>query len=143
MTGGDGHSLDLRPTALYTDHRLLMTVGGRLLDASRETTATPMPIAWEGEISQFPFVPLAVKGMEWLVDSREAELRVKLRGAMGGDDPLTLLELHAAGAINAPLRARVLAPCRGRLSASIEGTVSPDMRFYGMTLYLHTAKKTR
>lgn len=143
MTGGDGHSLDLRPTALYTDHRLLMTVGGRLLDASRETTATPMPIAWEGEISQFPFAPLAVKGMEWLVDGREADLRLKLRGAMGGDNPLTLLELHAVGAINAPLRARVLAPCRGRLSASIEGTVSPDMRFYGMTLYLHTAKKTR
>lgn len=143
MTTGDGHSLDLRPTALYTDHRLLMTLGDRLLDASRETTAASMPIAWEGEMSQFPFAPLAVKGVEWVIDSREADLRLKLHGASGGDDPLTLLELHAVGAINAPLRARVFAPSRGRLSASIGGTVSPDMRFYGLALYPHTAKKTR
>lgn len=143
MTGGDGHSLDLRPTALYTDHRLLMTASGRLLDASRESTAVSMPVAWEGGLSQFPFAPLAVKGVEWIIDSREADLRVRLRGASGGDDPLTLLELHAVGAINASLRARVFAPCRGRLSASIEGTVSPDMRFYGLTLYLHTDKKNR
>ena len=143
MTTGEGHSLELRPTALYSDHRLLMTVDGHLLDASRETTVASMPIAWEGELNQFPFSPLAVKGVEWMADSRDADLRATLRGAMGGDDPLTLLELHAVGAINAPLRARIIAPHRGRLSASIEGTVSPDMRFYGITLYLHTAKKPR
>ncbi len=58
-------------------------------------------------------------------------MRVSGDGGFGiaGATPMT--ELRVDGQLNSPLRVRIIAPPRRNLSATVQGLVSPDARFFG------------
>lgn len=120
--------------------------GGRLWIAARggmlRVTGTDEPepaadslvkIFWEGRaIARGE----RVRGVEWHLTARAvaAVMRVSGDGGFGSEGATPLTALRVDGQLNSPLTARLIAPPRRNLSATIQGLVSPDARFFGANI---------
>lgn len=114
-------------SALY-----VATRSGRLLDASAEDTPASVWVEW----SRRARLESRVRHLEARLDGAgvSGRLRVLADGGPGLTASVPMLTLHIDGDINAPLRARLVAPPRRWVTVNWQGAVGPLFQLEGVTL---------
>lgn len=103
---------------------------GALRDLDNEVAPAATDIEWRRRTEN----PVRSAMTEWLLDSPMfTEMRLSL-DADGGGAPQTLMSLTLNGPLNAPLRARLIAPPRPYLTVEIKGKAASGSRFQNLKL---------
>lgn len=127
------------PLRFYDDAKAhCLTADGSLLDMSTEQPAATVDIAWSHRrcLASSPRRVGRVVLASWRLYGTGVDLRLSLRGDRGGNTSLALATLDVAGEVNASVPARVIAPPRSHITATIAGTVSSDFTFPALQLLM-------
>lgn len=103
----------------------LLDANGKLRDTGLELSGGTVDVEWSQQVELT--LPKSTI-LSWMIDAEEADLTLSLTASDGGGESC-LSSLHVTGSINAPITARVYAPVRTFLTATITGTVSAPANF--------------